>query len=213
MSEQKTCSKCSNRFLATQDYFQPLKKKGKVWLSAECRECRRLRFRKYYSENREGIVRRSVEWVKLQRLSSEERRESERLWARESKRRKLADPAMRADHNERGRNWRKNNPDYRNRFKHESPERKAARTMARYARKRCAMPPWVDDETIASVYEKARATTLSTGVLHEVDHIFPLAGKSSCGLHVPWNLRVIPALENRSKGNRLPLPEEIEEIP
>jgi hypothetical protein len=50
---------------------------------------------------------------------------------------------------------------------------------------------------------------VDTGILHEVDHIYPLCGDTCSGLHVPWNLRVITKHENRVKNKALPNPEDI----
>jgi hypothetical protein len=65
-----------------------------------------------------------------------------------------------------------------------------------------ATPKWANRGAIRAVYERCMQITRDTGMPHEVDHIVPLRGERVSGLHVHWNLQVIPAVENRIKSNR-----------
>jgi len=51
------------------------------------------------------------------------------------------------------------------------------------------------------LYLQAQMMTLETGVKYEVDHIIPLQHPLVSGLHVPKNLRITTAVENREKGS------------
>jgi hypothetical protein len=86
-------------------------------------------------------------------------------------------------------------------------ERLNAKNSASVARRRAAIlkatPPWVKSWQFIAVYRACVKRTKETGVEHHVDHIVPLRGKRVCGLHVPWNLRVITATENLHKSNKL----------
>jgi hypothetical protein len=68
-------------------------------------------------------------------------------------------------------------------------------------------PPWLTKEhwrEMAGLYERAQQLTLATGVVHVVDHIWPLKGARSCGLHVPWNLQVVTHRFNIIKSRKEP---------
>jgi hypothetical protein len=67
-----------------------------------------------------------------------------------------------------------------------------------------AMPKWADRSAIVAIYNEAARKSLETGIPHEVDHIWPIHGKGFVGLHVHWNLRVVPAQVNRKKGAKRP---------
>ena len=73
----------------------------------------------------------------------------------------------------------------------------------RRAAKLQATPPWADLKAIEEIYQDAQDIQwLAEEPLH-VDHIYPLQGKTMCGLHVPENLRIISASENLKKNNRI----------
>lgn len=81
----------------------------------------------------------------------------------------------------------------------------AAHSAFRNKRVAEATPDWLTDlqrKEIESVYQEARRSTEETGVRHEVDHVVPVKSNLVCGLHVPWNLQVIPKSENIAKSNR-----------
>lgn len=82
----------------------------------------------------------------------------------------------------------------------------SAKVSARRALLLHRLPKWLtraERDQIMLTYTFARAWSAATGVEHQVDHIIPLRGKNVCGLHVPWNLRIISAAENCRKGNRI----------
>ena len=92
--------------------------------------------------------------------------------------------------------------------KHEhTPTGKASKkrnSALRDRRNRQATPKWLTSEQkqqIVAIYEHMRDCRTVTGEDYHVDHIVPLRGDNICGLHVPWNLQVLPAYVNISKSN------------
>lgn len=76
--------------------------------------------------------------------------------------------------------------------------------MIHRAQTRRATPLWLTDEQRAQInalYAAARRLTKAEDELFVVDHIVPKINPIVCGLHVPWNLRVIHWRANAEKGN------------
>jgi len=96
---------------------------------------------------------------------------------------------------ERARLWHKNNKAL-----------SSFNSMQYYTRKLNATPKWLTEEHIDEIkqfYIDAEYLTHLTKVKFHVDHIMPLKGETLCGLHVPWNLQLLPANENCSKSNKI----------
>jgi hypothetical protein len=101
--------------------------------------------------------------------------------------------------------WHERNPDYQSNFYKAHKERYVAARARRRASQDSATPTWltaIDKAMIQEMYDVSEARYIQTGIKHHVDHIVPINGKGVAGMHVPWNLQVITAHENLSKGWR-----------
>ena len=101
--------------------------------------------------------------------------------------------------------WLERNPEYSSNFYKANKERYVAARARRRAAQESATPTWltaIDKAMIQEMYDVSEARYIQTGIKHHVDHIVPINGKGVAGMHVPWNLQVITAHENLSKGWR-----------
>lgn len=89
--------------------------------------------------------------------------------------------------------------DYRNKWKSLNGQSAEARAM-----KWKRTPKWITKDDlwlIREAYSLAKLREKLLGIKWHVDHIIPLRGKTVCGLHVPYNIQVIPAVINLKKSN------------
>tara|TARA_R110000744_G_scaffold21626_10_gene55836 strand:- start:2265 stop:2867 length:603 start_codon:yes stop_codon:yes gene_type:complete len=167
--------------------------------------------------------------ISCRKAKRESRASEEKVYQKEYRllhkdRRNAGNKAFRENNPNYFQNWRNDNlikcSHYNRQYKKDNPEkvkeiqRRLQKTYPqRYskyasdyrARKLNATPEWLSEEQnneILLVYELARDCSLTSGLDYHVDHIVPLKGKNICGLHVPWNLQVLPAHLNRSKSNK-----------
>ena len=83
---------------------------------------------------------------------------------------------------------------------------KAERNRLKQGRAHEARPKWLTKDQakeINDMYIHMRDCRAVTGEEYHVDHIVPLKGENICGLHVPWNLQVLPAYINERKSNKM----------
>lgn len=97
----------------------------------------------------------------------------------------------RATVNARIKNWKEANQD-----------KVRTQTATRRALKKQAQPMWVNSSDLLRIYGQAKRLSDMIGIVYHVDHIVPLQSESVCGLHVPWNLQIIPAWQNLQKQNK-----------
>lgn len=105
------------------------------------------------------------------------------------------DPVHIEKRKKRSSQWAKDNKDKAN-----------AKTALRRAARKRAVPKWLTAEhkqIMQLMYAVARRVSKETGIVYELDHIYPLAGETVCGLHCPENLQLLTRIQNRAKHNRI----------
>lgn len=114
-----------------------------------------------------------------------------------------------SENKERFQKYRADNKDrintYNRNYKRGRPHIHRKNNMTRHAAKMNATPCWLTEAQLSAielVYRHARDCEVTVGERYHVDHIVPLRGKNVCGLHVPWNLQVIPSDVNLRKYNK-----------
>jgi hypothetical protein len=191
----KTCSRCGS----TKPFCDfPKRKISKDGYEGVCRACRTQGKKDWYGQNREKYRASNKKWADQ---NKDQIRSKNQKWLEQNKDRVAQYREKNKAHiRKMARQWQKDNP-----------ERCVFNVSMRRSAKIKATPKWLTSDQkdmIFKIYEEARAITQETKIPHDVDHIVPLRGKNVCGLHVPWNLQIIPSEQNRRKSNNLALPIE-----
>ena len=182
LSDTKECSKCRDVKCVSAFYTSRTTKDG---LQSRCKACTKEGNKQYhktmYPVNKEAIKKRTKAYY----VNNKEAAAAiKSLWY---KRNKEAEATKRKE-------WKLLN----------KPLLRVYAAKRRSA-KLCATPAWLTQkqhDAIMYYYWLANDLEKVTGEKYHVDHIVPLQGTNVCGLHVPWNLQILPAEINISKGNK-----------
>lgn len=186
----KICTNCNNEFSST----LPTLTCSEICKKIRVKEIRK----KHYENNKEKILTKNKKYFNknkkfILKQQYENNKEKRKQYAKE--------------YYHKTKDIRK---EHKTEYLKEHYKNNKARYIAHDAKRRAsklnATPVWLskfDHDYIKHIYIQAKELQKLDGIPRHVDHIIPLQGKTVCGLHVPWNLQILTATENASKGNRI----------
>ena len=163
--------------------------------ASACKECLKVQKAASYQRNKEHSLKKSAEWQR----NNKDKKNAINARYRNSHKESIAAhlKVYYAENKEkvakRSSEWLKNNLGTA-----------SANRRKDQARKMNRVPTWLSESDLLRMrcyYQVAAMRTRESGQKWHVDHIIPLRGKEVSGLHVPNNLQVITAAENRKKRN------------
>lgn len=170
----KVCTKCKVEKNMSEFSVDRQKLSG---LSSKCKTCNKKICSEQYQTKTEGLVKRSI---CRGGLSQNDRAAYAKLYRKEN-------PEKVAVYQKKHRQDPKNIPKLR------------VRGMLRYTKQKQQTPFVLSPAHKAEMEGMYLFCQMFKGF--QVDHIVPICGKQVSGLHVPWNLQILTAEENRAKGN------------
>lgn len=191
----KSCSKCGQTKPSPEGFYKDATRKD--GLTLWCKECCRAA----YVNSAPSISAKKAAAYKNDPTAAKSRAAKRRALKREDikdhKRQQFASLSIDRKHArfEALRQWKAANP-----------AKVLANTRRRQTRKMQACPAWLTEpqrRAILEFYKAAENLYKTFGVKFHVDHIVPLRGGTVCGLHVPWNLQLLSAVDNIKKRNSL----------
>lgn len=204
----KTCTKCG-KTKPLNDFYK--KADSKDGHASHCKICGKEKARQWREKNPERFKQNLKAWYEKNKeyahqKMTEWRAANKDKWNEYGKNYRDKNDEKEKERGKRYRDKNKIKTSIREKkYRYENKEKRAASIRHYQAAKLNRTPKWLSQDQIAEIrsfYEAAIAFKIYAGNDYHVDHIVPLRGKTVSGLHVPWNLQVLPEFENVSKGNR-----------
>jgi hypothetical protein len=186
----KACKRCGT--VKSHSEFYSCKQRADG-VRADCKACTKEMSAAAYVSNKQRRYVQTKNW----QGANKERVRANRLRAYQQDPRPSKEATMR---------WRRANlvrhREYRREYRQINPASVVASELRRKRALEQACVKWASSKAMSAIYRRARSLSKSGAGVFEVDHVVPLRHPLVCGLHVEFNLKILPRTENRQKSNR-----------